>query len=420
MKVDPAGALPLVTQTCAIRYATDGSAENGGMDRGRLLAAMDGELAAALGEHPRYAVKNNSAGVSTGVGAVVMGTNVFWGDAVFGAVTKTGERVERVATVERCSRTRRRGSCEYNDDGSEVRWWELRLRLARRVRAYFAPVNRSTGVATIFDAAQAGGFALDAPPAPWVDLGWVTGFARKSATKVGALRAGAPAMAQTQVRTEVEATLAMEFESWGKLQMAVASGSEQMNLLVTASGAAANGSGECRCCCCAFSGAGFYGYEFGCGGCGGGWVQCGGPGRRRRGLCGAGGVCGQWGERGVRDERGCRGWGFELCAASFVERRARGGNCGGAVGAGSSAACGCAGGGDEGESADRFLRSGGRQVFPGVVGAVRRRWRAGRSGDPLTITTRLQAIAGAAEAASALEGATTGPVVAAGADAAGR
>jgi len=115
--------------------------------------------------------------------------------------------------------------------------------VARRVRAYFAPVNRSTGVATIFDAAQAGGFALDAPPAPWVDLGWVTGFARKSATKVGALRAGAPAMAQTQVRTEVEATLAMEFESWGKLQMAVASGSEQMNLLVTASGAAANGSG---------------------------------------------------------------------------------------------------------------------------------------------------------------------------------
>ena len=100
MKVDPAGALPLVTQTCAIRYATDGSAENGGMDRGRLLAAMDGELAAALGMVPRYAVKNNYAGVSTGVGAVVMGTNVFWGDAVFGAVTKTGERVERVATVE--------------------------------------------------------------------------------------------------------------------------------------------------------------------------------------------------------------------------------------------------------------------------------------------------------------------------------
>ena len=115
--------------------------------------------------------------------------------------------------------------------------------VARRVRAYFAPVNRATGVPTIFDAAQLGGFALDTPPAPWVDLGWVTGFVRKSATKVGALRAGAPAIVQTQVRTEIEATVAMEFESWGKLQMAVASGSEQMNLLATATVAAANGSG---------------------------------------------------------------------------------------------------------------------------------------------------------------------------------
>jgi len=95
----------------------------------------------------------------------------------------------------------------------------------------------------VFDAAQAGGFVLDAPPAPWVDLGWCSGFVRKSLTKVGALRTGAPAVAQSQVRTEVEATVQLEFESWGKLQMALAAGSEQMNLLVTTSGAAANGSG---------------------------------------------------------------------------------------------------------------------------------------------------------------------------------
>ena len=95
----------------------------------------------------------------------------------------------------------------------------------------------------MFDAAQMGEFALDSPPAPWVDLGWCTGFARKSATKVGALRAGAPAMVQSQVLTEVEATVSLEFESWGKLQMAVAAGSQQMNLLRTAGGAAANGSG---------------------------------------------------------------------------------------------------------------------------------------------------------------------------------
>ena len=115
--------------------------------------------------------------------------------------------------------------------------------VTRRVRAYFAPVNRAAGVPTVFDAAQMEGFALDSPPAPWVDLGWCTGFVRKSATKVGALRTGAPAMAQSQVVTEVEATVSLEFESWGKLQMALAAGSQQMNLLRTASGAAANGSG---------------------------------------------------------------------------------------------------------------------------------------------------------------------------------
>jgi hypothetical protein len=115
--------------------------------------------------------------------------------------------------------------------------------VTRRVRAYFAPVNRAAGVPAVFDAAQMGAFALDTPPAPWVDLGWCAGFARKSGTKVGALRTGAPAVVQAQVRTEVEATVSLEFESWGKLQMALAAGSQQMNLLVTAGGAAANGSG---------------------------------------------------------------------------------------------------------------------------------------------------------------------------------
>ena len=66
---------------------------------------------------------------------------------------------------------------------------------------------------------------------------------RKSGTKVDALRAGAPAIAITQVRTEVEATVSLEFEAWGKLQSALASGSQQTNLLTTAPGAAPNGSG---------------------------------------------------------------------------------------------------------------------------------------------------------------------------------
>jgi hypothetical protein len=115
--------------------------------------------------------------------------------------------------------------------------------VTRRVRAYFAPVDRVAGVPTVFDAAQMGTFALSAPPAPWVDLGWCSGFVRKSATKVVTLTTGAPAVVQSQVRTEVEATVQFEFESWGKLQLALAAGSQQMNLLQTAVNAAANGSG---------------------------------------------------------------------------------------------------------------------------------------------------------------------------------
>jgi len=113
----------------------------------------------------------------------------------------------------------------------------------RRVRAYFAPVVRASETPTIFDAAQSGGFGLDCPPAPWVDLGWIDGFVRKCGTKVVALRSGAPATTQMQVRTEIEATVSFQFESWGKAQLALASGTQQMNLLKVVSGAASEGSG---------------------------------------------------------------------------------------------------------------------------------------------------------------------------------
>ena len=115
--------------------------------------------------------------------------------------------------------------------------------VTRRVRAYFAPVDRAANAPVLFDAAQAGSFALDAAPAPWIDLGWCSAFTRTGATRVEPLRTGAPAVVQTQVRTEIEATVSLRFESWGKLQMALAAGSQQMNLLATAAGATANGSG---------------------------------------------------------------------------------------------------------------------------------------------------------------------------------
>jgi hypothetical protein len=112
-----------------------------------------------------------------------------------------------------------------------------------RVSAYFAPVNRAAQLPTIFDAAQSGGFALSAPPAPWVSLGWIAGFTRTCGTKIVPVRLGAPAVTQMQTRTEIDATVGFSFESWGKLQLSLAAGSQQMNLLAVAAGSAAAGSG---------------------------------------------------------------------------------------------------------------------------------------------------------------------------------
>ncbi len=112
-----------------------------------------------------------------------------------------------------------------------------------RVSAYFAPVNRTAQQATIFDAAQNGGFALNSPPSPWLGLGWITGFTRKCGTKIEPVRAGSPAVAQMQSRTEIEATVSFAFESWGKLQLALSAGTQQMNLLRVAPGSTDEGSG---------------------------------------------------------------------------------------------------------------------------------------------------------------------------------
>jgi hypothetical protein len=101
LSVDAQGALPLAMMTCEISYATDGDSGNGGMDRGRLLAGMDAELVSAVSAAPQNVTKMNYVGAAGGSGLapVAMGTNVFWGDAAFGAAVVNGERLERVATV---------------------------------------------------------------------------------------------------------------------------------------------------------------------------------------------------------------------------------------------------------------------------------------------------------------------------------
>jgi hypothetical protein len=105
--------------------------------------------------------------------------------------------------------------------------------VTRQMRAYFAPVNRTTESPTIFDPAANGKFPLDSPPAPWLDLGWIEGFQRYYDTPANAVRSGTNLLAALQFRGPSEAGLEFDFREWGKLQMALAGGSENMNVLAT-------------------------------------------------------------------------------------------------------------------------------------------------------------------------------------------
>jgi len=117
-------------------------------------------------------------------------------------------------------------------------WFSAPAPTARRVRAYFAPVNRTAQTPVLFDPAEQGGFDLDTPPAPWIDLGWIQGLTRKSSSKTAPVLTGIPAATLVQVRETLEAQVSLEFLSWTKLTMALATGSQHMNLLAAASGAA--------------------------------------------------------------------------------------------------------------------------------------------------------------------------------------
>ena len=116
-------------------------------------------------------------------------------------------------------------------------WFSAPAPVTRRVRAYFAPVKRAAQTPVLFDPSQQSRFSLDAPPAPWISLGWIQDFVRKPASKTAPLLTGIPASTLEQVRETVQAQVSLQFLSWTKLTMALATGSQHMNLLAPASGA---------------------------------------------------------------------------------------------------------------------------------------------------------------------------------------
>jgi len=122
-------------------------------------------------------------------------------------------------------------------------WFSNPAPVARRVRAYFAPVNRVTQTPVLFDPSRQGSFDLDAPPTPWISLGGIQGFTRKSESKSSAVTTGIPASVLGQVRETLAASVSFQFLRWSKLTMALATGSQHMNLLAAVSGSASRADG---------------------------------------------------------------------------------------------------------------------------------------------------------------------------------
>ena len=115
--------------------------------------------------------------------------------------------------------------------------------LAEAVRAYVAPIDRNTGMSVPFDPSDQGEFDLELPPFPFLDVGWVENFQRTSATKYETLRTGPQSTLTAQLRAQFDAGVEFDLPNWGKLQMAVAGGGQQINVLATGITSLPRGSG---------------------------------------------------------------------------------------------------------------------------------------------------------------------------------
>jgi hypothetical protein len=105
-------------------------------------------------------------------------------------------------------------------------------------RAFFAPYTQGASpTPTLFDPARQGRFNTNVPPAGWVDLGWIDQFRRSPAGRIGQIRSGYRGAVRAQYRGEISSAVEFEFREWGKLQMALATGTTHFNILKAAAGA---------------------------------------------------------------------------------------------------------------------------------------------------------------------------------------
>jgi len=100
VQVDSRGAMPMVSMACVVTYETAGTALNAGLDRGRMLSAMDGELLAVLQQEPKKVLKSDYSALEFGGSVTAKETHVWWGDASFGDVVVDEARLRRTVKVE--------------------------------------------------------------------------------------------------------------------------------------------------------------------------------------------------------------------------------------------------------------------------------------------------------------------------------
>ncbi len=115
--------------------------------------------------------------------------------------------------------------------------------IAGGMRAYFAPVDRTSTLPVPFDPVTMGRFALDTPPTGWWSAGGVLGFRRISTSTINPLWSGAPATVKTQARSAVGEELEFTFPAWSRIGMALSSGQQMLNLFVGTGSGNANASG---------------------------------------------------------------------------------------------------------------------------------------------------------------------------------
>jgi hypothetical protein len=150
------------------------------------------------------------------------------------------------------------------------------------------------------------------------------------------VRSGAKALGAVQFRGPLEARVEFDFRQWGKLQMALAGGSEHMNVLAPARARRRRLREERRRPAVAVL-AGSTANQLFWGGRGE-WFHGGDPARRGRGLSATDWVCGIGDLGGVCEQCGGGESGCELRAASDVQRGACGGSDGDLGRAGTAAA----------------------------------------------------------------------------------